>query len=375
MFLRPFVRASVTRTPLSFQNRSFKTWRAIILPPQERPETPEEATACIQSIMTGLKKGIEATPASSDCLTLVGFPEFAFNGYKQWKEGGIDDALIPEWLYSAKATISPFIYEALRQEASKLMSSFPPGYFFTIGSCAIDTGKVVEGQKIGENRGFLCLSPSTSSEKVEDNTIEYTKRLQSNIDGWEEGFTVVTGSGPTFIQITDPRDNRKTGVASAICIDVKHPSYPIAPDLMFVSGAGVPNVTPEDTGGADLIVNDSIHQAFDEPKKFTGGNTNAWTIVQKPVYPVLTKVYNLVKDAGFTTLMKNIVTLASGMSPEMYEELVASYTRTAPEYVAMKSTLLTVNGLQMLISPEKPLPSLSNVIDKNALPWAIEPEK
>ncbi|MGV3616476.1 MAG: hypothetical protein ACO1SV_14195 [Fimbriimonas sp.] len=277
-------RLAVTQGPLiPHPFREFHSFRGFVLPPQWRPKTRQEAVdAAVRQFRAAQAAGM-FRPAPGVLHVITG-TEFGFNGHETDK-GEIE--------YSAKEPMSAEFYPEMVATIQELIRKEGAGVLYCPGTIALDTGRLKEGKKVGENRAFVVSSGADSE------VMEISKKYPSNIDGWDSDLFSYDGgpeAGYRTFSITDAFDGRRTHVGFSICFDYAKEiasgriRFPIAPHLLVSPSAGWPGGPPP--FDVQVLVADAIHNPFNGGFEWS----TVWEARKRD--PLLERAFRLAKE-GF----------------------------------------------------------------------------
>ncbi len=269
--------------------REYSTFRTTTLPGSKCPLTVPQAKATMHLDFERAEQA-GALKSKRAELSIIATPEFARNGRY--------DAIEERWMYDAAQPVSAKLFAAMRDEAYTIAKSKPPGAIYILGSTAVDTGKTVGKKRIGENRGLAV----TTGPKPD--LFEYSKLNADPADGWELGFTMKKGTGPTLVRVPDRSgDNRDALLAISICRDynelLHHSTFPLEADLLISPSAGWPGAGSPPVGdrGIEVLVAEAQDFSWEHSLSV---HTGVWRVDRE--FPLLGKVlqqgYKRVSDAN-----------------------------------------------------------------------------
>ncbi|MEM7298376.1 MAG: hypothetical protein AAF391_08940 [Bacteroidota bacterium] len=223
-------------------------------------------------------------------LKVVSLTEFGINGYEEDGEFKAD----------ASAVVDHETYMEFRGACQDYVRNLGPHVVLCTGTAAVDTGEVLDGKKVGENKGAVILGSDP------ENIVEFMKRSQSPIDGWTDEFSVRSGEGPVHISVPDLFGvGRPTNIYVAVCLDAaRYPSQQreMPVDIMLSPAAGFPN-GPKLIDDTYLLVADTQKFADtveDRDGKIVPDRMSVWEATKSN--SILKKTLSYIEDAGWFSL-------------------------------------------------------------------------
>lgn len=306
-----------TSTSLSFL-RQYHSYRLLILPPQIKPLTNEEAALSVIRDFELAEKVDFFTETPPDCLGIILSTEFSRNGRLV---GGRPT-------FDAQSPIAASIYQSILKQAQLSLQKIPAGHIYLPGTFAVDTGMMEGQQKVGQNIGFVGMGKNGI-------ICEFSKRSQSTVDGWTSDYVVKPGTGSQMITIPDTTgDGRSVNAIITICLDQADLTqgtfkWPRPVDLVISPCAGAPSshaikyVPPK---GVAFAVADTLD--YDH---FFPGIRNEEDFVREPVTGLYEEMVVEEKPwlPGFSTVIWQKRSVASllqaslsliGITPQKYQE-------------------------------------------------------
>lgn len=287
------------------------------------------------------------------CLSIVTFPEFAFNR-ASWAGHQIGSEA-----HTAATPLEVDLFKELVAIVRQHASALPGGFLFTFGGIAVDTGEKLESGKIRAlNLGFLVESGPMAD------CVLYSKVHHDPVDQWDTSKYEPSLSdehvGPLTRTIKDPYGGRSAIVTLMICADMEVGPFPTdmsRSDVVICSSAGAPPFWQKAwlqgkhiSEHATVAVNESSSGEL-----VLTGPTGVTEVGQVPVHPWLTGLHSMASWAGFGEYLLAAYEVVLGVQPTEALAMQMGFT-------GVETTIQKEDGLKLVTAGPRPL--LPELTDK-----------